>query len=99
MGIRENKVEKYLDQRVRGLDGLTRKWVSPGVDGVPDRICLLPGGIIYFVEVKTITGSISETQKREQKRISDTGAFVRTVFGEEEVDQLINCLKLIMRHS
>jgi len=99
MGARENKVEKYLDSEIIKLGGITRKWVSPGRDGVPDRICLLPGGVVYFVEVKTVDGSVSEVQKREQKRIADTGAFVRTVFGEEEVDQLINCLKLIMRHS
>lgn len=41
MGVRENKVETYLDRQVRILGGLTRKWVSPGRDGVPDRILLI----------------------------------------------------------
>ncbi len=38
MGVIENKVEKYLDDGVKQLGGITRKWGSPGVDGVPDRI-------------------------------------------------------------
>lgn len=42
MGIRENKVETYLHQCVTALGGTTRKWVSPGRDGVPDRIALVP---------------------------------------------------------
>lgn len=40
VGIRENKVEKYLDKEVTKLGGITRKWVSPGRDGVPDRIVI-----------------------------------------------------------
>ena len=51
MGVRENKVEKYLDAEVNRLGGITRKWVSPGRDGVPDRIIIL-NGHICFVEVK-----------------------------------------------
>ena len=42
MGVRENKVEKYLDEQVTLLGGITRKWISPGVDGVPDRIAFVP---------------------------------------------------------
>lgn len=42
MGVRENKVEKYLDEQVTKLGGITRKWVSPGRDGVPDRIVIKP---------------------------------------------------------
>jgi len=38
MGVRENKVEKYLDTEVKKNGGITRKWVSPGRDGVTDRI-------------------------------------------------------------
>ena len=50
MGNRENKVEKYLDEQVTLLGGLTRKWVSPGVDGVPDRIAVIPTRVEDIVE-------------------------------------------------
>lgn len=93
MGVRENKVEKYLDSEVTKLGGLTRKWVSPGRDGVPDRIVIL-NGLVWFVEVKTIDGVTSEAQKREHKRLIDSGANVTTVKGNKGVDLLIKDLKI-----
>ena len=92
MGVRENKVEKYLDKEVKKLGGLTRKWVSPGRDGVPDRICILNGSVM-FVEVKTVDGKLSPTQEREQQRLRDAGAAVFTVYGEEGVDEWVQSIK------
>lgn len=88
MGVREAKVETYLDYRVVELGGLTRKWVSPGRDGVPDRI-VIHGGTVWFVEVKTVDGSLSPMQKREHIRLRDCMARVRTVYGREGVDEFI----------
>ena len=49
-------VERKLEQRIRKLctdNGvLCWKFVSPGFDGVPDRILVFPNGIVAFVEVK-----------------------------------------------
>jgi len=42
MGVRERRVENYLDDEVTKLGGITRKWISPGRDGVPDRIVINP---------------------------------------------------------
>lgn len=96
MGVRENKVEKYLDSEIKKLDGITRKFVSPGHDGVPDRIVRLqhwPRGVVWFVEVKTVDGKLSTAQDREQVRMLVAGMLVRTVYGEQEVDQLIEEMK------
>ena len=41
-----------LVRAVKAVGGICPKWVSPGMDGVPDRIVLLPGMKIGFVEVK-----------------------------------------------
>lgn len=89
MGVRESRVERYLDQCVRALGGLTRKWVSPGVDGVPDRIVVIPGAPIWMVEVKTSDGRLSECQKREHIRLRDAGANVTTVYGHDGVDEFV----------
>ena len=88
MGVRENKVEKYLDQEVTKLGGITRKWVSPGVDCVPDRIVIYKSKVI-FVEVKTVDGSYEPSQEREHRRLLDAGACVDTVWGHEGVDAWI----------
>ena len=37
---------------VKNSGGIAPKLVSPGFDGMPDRLVLLPGGKIGFVEVK-----------------------------------------------
>jgi len=88
MGIRENKVERYLDDEIKKLGGITRKWVSPGRDGAPDRIIIIRGTVI-FVEVKTVDGKLSRAQEREHNRLHNAGAVVRTVFGEAHVDTLV----------
>lgn len=88
MGVRENKVERYLHERVTALGGTSRKWTSPGMRGVPDRVVILPWGI-WLVEVKTTDGKLSSDQVREHQRLTDAGARVRTVYGHPGVDQLI----------
>lgn len=88
MGVRENKVEKYLNDEIVNIGGITRKWVSPGRDGVPDRIVFF-NNAVWLVEVKTIDGVLSPAQKREHKRLIDVGALVHTVYGHEGVDDFI----------
>ncbi len=48
----EKQIEQALIRQVTKCGGLCLKWVSPGWDGVPDRICLFDDGKIGFVEVK-----------------------------------------------
>lgn len=48
----EQKVEAQLKYHVESLGGLCYKMTSPGRAGVPDRVCIMPGGDIYFIEVK-----------------------------------------------
>lgn len=48
----EKDVEKALVQRILALGGMCEKFTSPGRRSVPDRICLMPGGVIFFVELK-----------------------------------------------
>ena len=50
--MREKEIEQKLTSAVRQIGGICPKFVSPGFDGMPDRIVLLPEGKIGFVEVK-----------------------------------------------
>jgi hypothetical protein len=52
----EKEIEKKLRQTVEKHGGRCLKWVCPGWAGVPDRIVLLPGGRIHFVETKRPKG-------------------------------------------
>lgn len=49
----EKQIEQSLVKAVKNMGGIAPKFVSPGFDGMPDRIVLLPHGLMAFVEVKT----------------------------------------------
>lgn len=89
----ENKVESYLHKRIVQLGGTTRKWVSPGWDGVPDRIGFLPSNIIFFAEVKTLNGVLTVRQSREIETLQSFDCDVYVVYGEDGVDKLIDHLR------
>ena len=57
--MRESDIERRLVQGVKKLGGRAYKFVSPGNVGVPDRLVVLPGGIVLFVEVKAPDGRLS----------------------------------------
>ena len=50
--MREKQIEQKLVKAVRNAGGLCPKFVSPGLAGMPDRLILLPGRRLAFVEVK-----------------------------------------------
>lgn len=50
--MREKTIEQKLVKAVKAMGDIALKFVSPGYDGMPDRIVLLPKGRIAFVEVK-----------------------------------------------
>ncbi len=48
----EKEIEMQLMKAVKKMGGRAVKFMSPGFDGMPDRLVLLPGGKCGFVEVK-----------------------------------------------
>ncbi|MCR4708150.1 MAG: VRR-NUC domain-containing protein [Clostridiales bacterium] len=50
--MKEKQIEQILVREVRAKGGICPKLVSPGTGGMPDRIILLPGGVIAFAELK-----------------------------------------------
>ena len=79
----ESELEKILVNEVRKEGGRAYKWVSPGNDGVPDRIVFFPGGEVYFVELKTEKGRVSAQQKIQMRRLEDLGQDATVVRGIE----------------
>ena len=49
--MREREIEQQLVVETKKMKGLCEKWTS-GSSGWPDRIVILPGSRIGFVEVK-----------------------------------------------
>ena len=79
--MREKDIEKILVNGVKDVGGRAYKWVSPGNNGVPDRIVILPEGRIVFVELKTESGTLSSLQRVQIKRLRELGQTVEIVKG------------------
>lgn len=82
--MRESEIEKILVEEIRKMGGRAFKWVSPGNDGVPDRIVVLPGYPAIFVEMKTVTGKLTSLQRIQIDRLQQMGQDVRVLYGEKE---------------
>ena len=82
--MREREIEKILVDEIRKMGGRAFKWVSPGNDGVPDRIVVLPGYPAIFVEMKTVTGKLTSLQRIQIDRLQKMGQDVRVLYGEKE---------------
>lgn len=85
------KLEKDIEQKLRKMveahKGLCLKWVCPGWSGVPDRIILLPGGRVIFVETKRPKGGkISVLQSWWRKKLQVLGFTHYFVFNQDDID-------------
>lgn len=75
----ERDVERALVQRVKKLGGTAEKFTSPGRRSVPDRLVLLPGGRVVFVELKAPGKKPTELQCRDHERRKAMGFDVRVI--------------------
>jgi hypothetical protein len=88
--MREAEVEAYLVGSVERLGGKTAKLTVRGQRGWPDRLVLLPGGIVLFVELKRPKGGVmSAVQKEMHIKIWQLGARVCRVNTIEQIDELL----------
>jgi hypothetical protein len=85
--IRERDVESSLIREIRKQDGLCLKFVSPGWDGAPDRICLWEGGRIAFVEVKRPGAKPRPLQVRRAEQLRSLGFTVAVIDSPEEAER------------
>lgn len=84
----ERRIEERLVQRAKDHGGMAIKWVAPGLSGVPDRIVILPGGRILFVELKAPGRTPTPLQARIHQMLARLGADVRVVDSLEGVDAI-----------
>ena len=88
--IREREIEAFLRQKIKNRGGLCLKFVSPGWAGAPDRLCLLPGGKIFFVELKRPEERPRKIQLKRHEELRKLGFSVYVIDGKEYVLDLID---------
>ena len=91
----EKDIEKKLRREVGFHGGFCLKWVCPGWTGVPDRIILLPGARIYFVETKRPKGGkLSAMQKKWGEWLKALGFDYCVIWDEDDLETFLYCLRM-----
>ena len=86
----EKQIEQKLVKAVKAKGGLAPKFVSPGFDGVPDRIVLLPRGRIAFVELKAKGRKMRPLQVRRKRQLESLGFSVYCIDSPEQIGGILD---------
>ncbi len=88
--MREKNIEDKFRKEVRASGGLALKFVSPGFDGVPDRIVLFPGGRIAFVEAKAPGRKPRPLQEARHRLLRKMGFRVYVLDDMKQIGEIID---------
>lgn len=85
--VSEKLLEKKLREAVTNAGGLAVKLVAVSFTGLPDRLVLLPGARICFVEVKSTGKGLKPRQKIIIPMLEKLGFKVWIVDSEETLKE------------
>jgi len=85
----EKQIEARLKREVEKAGGLALKFISTGTGGVPDRIVLLPGKVVVFVELKVPGKKLSPLQLKRKKQLEALGFAVYVLDSYQALEEFI----------
>ena len=86
----EKMVERKLLEETRKMGGMAFKFISPGNAGVPDRIVLMPGGRMAFVELKKPGGRMRPLQVKAEAKLESLGFRVYCLDSPEKIKEALD---------
>ena len=87
--MREKILEEKLVRAVKGMGGLPAKFISPGLDGMPDRLVILPAGKMAFIELKAPGKKLRPLQARRKKQLESLGFAVYVIDRPEQIGGIL----------
>lgn len=84
----EKMLERKTAQRIKALGGWSIKLLSTYISGLPDRLCLMPGGRAFFIEVKTTGKKPTALQKRRHEKLKGLGFEVLVIDKLEQIEKI-----------
>jgi len=91
--MREKTIEQKLKTAVGDRGGLALKFVSPGMDGMPDRLILLPGGRMTFAEVKSPGKRLRPLQVKRKRQLESLGFRVYVIDTPEQIGGVLDAIQ------
>lgn len=88
--LSEKQIEKKLVEAVKQRGGLAPKLISPGMDGMPDRMVLLPGECILFVEVKAPGKKPRPLQVLRHRQLTELGFEVYVLDDPNQIPEILS---------
>lgn len=89
----EKQIEHKLVMEVKKLGGLCPKFISPGMDGMPDRLALLGDGHVGFVEVKAPGQKPRPLQLKRHKQLRELGFRVFVLDNPEQIPCILRVIR------
>jgi len=89
----EDDIENYLCRQIKILGGTAYKFTSPSKRAVPDRLCVLPRGLVIFIEVKRPKSTPTQHQWKEINALRSKGHWTTYVDSYERVDEVVQQIK------
>lgn len=88
--MREKQIERKLSIAAKNMGGIALKFVSPGFDGMPDRIVLLPHGRLAFIELKAPGKKLRPLQEKRKQQLEALGFSVFVIDSIEQIGGILD---------
>jgi hypothetical protein len=87
---RENEVESFLRRETEKRGGLCVKFLPDFARGFPDRVVMLPGGVLVWAETKKpVGGRVSQVQRYVHATLRRLGQRVEVVWSKDQAAVLL----------
>jgi hypothetical protein len=87
--LNEKLIEKKLYQEIKKLGGLALKFIPTYWVGAPDRLILLPGAKVYWVETKSTGDKLRPRQETRKRQLEKLGFKVFKIDNQETLDKFL----------
>ena len=88
--MREKQIERQLTLMAKSRGGIAPKFVSPSFVGMPDRLILMPGGMMAFAELKAPGMKPRALQVARHRMLRELGFRVYVIDGIEQIGGILD---------
>ena len=89
----EKTIEHKLKSAVKNMGGIAFKFTAPGINGVPDRLVLLPYGKLAFIELKAPGKDMRTLQVRRKRQLEQLGFSVYCIDSAEQIGGVLDAIQ------